>query len=501
MGFQKPTLEGVPKESEVLRNISKINSIVSQQLGIGIAGQDPTENITTLDRQFHGQEARHIYRSLDIVQRIIDTPAKDALKEWFKIETNYPEFELGKRIDERLQSLDAKNQILQFLIYSRLYSRGTILFPVIREWDMLPDRSHLRSRLFHQNIEAIEDLNIIHEEFFYYNIQSYDPFAIGFGRPEFVNVHGVNLDFSRFFLHINSLDIYRQRGISILDRVVVACKGINVAEWTIQNLLLRYRSLLVKFPANEINSKDQQRQSMVQELIQTIKLKFTSKSVAAIPDNYEFEYLQTSLTGLKEATDFLYAFLASVTRVPQSILKGSAQGELASAEKDQRDYYDLVKSEEQEAKVKPLLDFLIPMILYEKQGEIYPMLLSNGIDPAAVTFKVEFNSLQSVNPLQDAQTKLIDSQRAEVDQRSGVRDSMEIREELYPNLDRQIPNTGMDPFAGMYQDPMFQNFLNGQQFDSGQMQTPNGMSMANLFGFNMLPMGTVQGNAQQRWNN
>lgn len=466
MGYQRPEISGVERNlfQEAEQHLRKINSIVSDQLGIGIAGQDPTENITTLDRQFHGTQARLIYRSLDIVQRIIDSPAKDAIKEWFKIETNYPEFSLGEMILDRLDSLNARKQILEFLIYSRLYSRGAVFFPVIQEKMMMPDRAHLRNNLDLWNIDEIEDLNIIHEDFFYYNIQSFDPFARGFGRPLFVNIHGINVDPSRFFLHINSLDLYRQRGISILDRIVVACKGINIAEWTIQNLLLRYRALLVKYPAKEINSTSKERKSKLSSLIDDIKLKFSSKSVAAVPSNFEFEYLQTSFTGLKEATDFLYSFLSSVTRVPQSIIRGSSQGELASAEKDQRDYYGVVESEEQNAKVKPLLDFLIPMIIFERKGKIFNTLMRHGINPADVTYKVDFNPLQSINPLQDAQIRLTDSQRAEIDMRSGVRDSIEIRDELYPQLERQVPNTGMDPFAGLYQDPQMQNFLQGGQF-------------------------------------
>lgn len=475
MGYTRPDIDPVEKNlfQNAERNLRKINSIVSDQLGIGIAGQDPTENITTLDRQFHGTEARLIYRSLDIVQRIIDSPAKDALKEWFTIETNYPEISLGEMILDRLDELEARNQFLEFLIYSRLYSRGAILFPVIQEAIMMPDRSHLKEPLDLLNIDKVEDINIIHEEFFYYNIQSFDPFARGFGRPLFVNVHGVNLDPTRFFLHINSLDIYRQRGISILDRIVVACKGINIAEWTIQNLLLRYRALLVKYPAAEVNSKSQERKRVMSNLIENIKLKFTSKSVATVPDNFEFEYLQTTFTGLKEATDFLYSFLSSVTRIPQSIIRGSAQGELASAEKDERDYLALVKSEEQNAKLKPLLNFLIPMLVFERKGKIFKTLMQNGINPFDVTFDINFNPLQSPNPLQDAQIKLIDSQRAEIDQRTGVRDSLEIRDEIYPQLERQIPNTGMDPFGGLYQTPQMQNFLQGGQFNPMQMQGMN----------------------------
>ncbi len=93
-----------------------------------------------------------------------------------------------------------------------------------------------------------------------------------------------------------------------------------------------------------------------------------------------------------------------MTGIPQSIIRGSAMGELASAEKDERSYYDKIKATEQEKKLQPLLQFLIPLILYERQGELYQVLAQNGIASSEVDFEIEFNPMLSVNPLQDSQS-------------------------------------------------------------------------------------------------
>ena len=421
---------------EQARYITKINSLVSEQLGIGKFQGDPLELIETTDRIFFGGVARKEYRGLDIVQRIIDSPAKEALRAGYKIETNFDTgLGIGKLFEERLAELKDTEKFTQFLINSRLYSRGGLMFPVIDEVGMVEGRGHLNRKLEDFSINRIESLNVPPEDMFFYHIQSFDALARDFGEILTINIHGRDIHKSRVNFAILGLDIFRQRGISVLDRILIACKALNIAEWTIANLLLRYRALIVKYPAKEIHQQTAKKKAKLTELTRDIMRKFTSKSVAAIPDNYEFEYLQTTFTGLNEATIFLYEYLSSVSGVPQSIIKGSAKGELASAEKDQRDYYETIQSEEQQGKLEPLIQFLKPMILNEKQGEIYPILMKHGLLSDDVELTVVFNPMHSVNPLQDAQINLIKAQTGAIDLQSGTRDADEIRQADYPNLD------------------------------------------------------------------
>lgn len=428
-------LQPVEKVQKTVGQILKYNSLVSDLLGIGFAQSDPIENVGSREKLHHGSGARNVYRSLDIVQRIIDDPAEQALRHGFKFKTNFDELGLSRMLSKRLEELQFNEKALDFLINSRLYSKGALFIPILQERLMDFNRSHVTQPLRLNDIEEIEGFNVIQEDFFDYHIQSYDPFAVDFNAIEHLTLQGTPIHPSRCFLTVLSLDPHLQRGISILDRIEVACKGINIAEWTITNLLLRYRALLVKFPAKDMLNYVEDKKSAIRNLINDIKMKFSSKSVSAIPDNFEFEYLQTSFAGLKEATEFLYEYLATVSKQPQSIIKGSAMGQLASAEKDERTYQDYIKSGEQEKKLKPLLQFLIPILLYERNSEIYRTLAVHGIASKEVDVEIEFNSMMSVNPLQDSQRKLLDSQRAGLDIQNTIRDIDEVRAELYPTLE------------------------------------------------------------------
>lgn len=421
--------------SDQIRYVTKINSIASEQLGIGKFQGDPLELIETQERHFFGQQARLEYRGLDIVQRIIDAPVKDALRAGYKHESNYDELNIGKLFDERVKELKTDEKLKQFLINSRLYSRGGVIYPIMNEYIMDAGRSHWAQPLHPQAIEKIKGFNTPPEDFFDYQVQSFDALADGFGEIFRVNIQGQVIDQSRLFFAIDGLDMFKHRGTSMLDRILVACKALNIAEWTIANLLLRYRSLIMKYPASEIHGTNTKKKKALAALINDIKMKFTSKSVAAVPDNYSFEYLQTTFTGIKEATTFLYEYLATTAEQPQSIIKGSALGELASAEKDQRDYYETVKANEQEGKIAPFFQWLMPLILNEKSGKIAAVLSQHGISPNDVTIETIFEPMQSVNPLQDAQINQINAQTAQLDIANGVRNADEVRETNYPTLD------------------------------------------------------------------
>ena len=420
---------------KAINQVIRTNALLSEQMGIGVSGSDALENLSTKSSNYYGSKARKILKELDIVKRIITSPPKDALRNGFTIKTNHEELNLGELIFERLKTLDHRKKLLRYGILGRLYNRGVLMFPVLQESEMMNNREHLNNKLVLSNIEKIESINIIDEDYFSYQTQISDPLARDFGEIRGMYVNSGELDPSRYNLEVKNLDIYTQQGISVLQGIVRACFGINVAEWTIEQLMLKYKSMYVKYPASEVSSTNIKKKDALRSLINDIKNKFTSKSVTAIPDNYQFEISQVNFTGIKEATEFLYEFLSSTSNVAQSIIKGTAKGELASSEKDQRDYYEYVKSDEQETVVEPALQFLIPMIVHEKKGEIRPLLEQHGIDPASITSDVEFNPLQSVNPLQDSQIKLLDTQAAAIGTDKDMISSQEGREAVFTDIE------------------------------------------------------------------
>lgn len=180
--------------------------------------------------------------------------------------------------------------------------------------------------------------------------------------------------------------------------------------------------------------------SALRQLIEDIKTKFTSKSVAALPSNYEAEYLQTSFAGIREALDFLYESLASVSRIPQSVIKGSAAGELASAQADKRDYHEFVKSEYQIGQLDPLIRWMTDLFLWERKGQIRGKMAAANLDPNRLRMEIEFNPIHSPNALEDAQIKLLDVQRLSIEMDKQITGVEQAQKQLYPN--RELEKVG-----------------------------------------------------------
>ena len=376
-----------------------------------------------------------------MVARVIQSPARDALKNGFTLKTNYDEtVDLGRLIAERLEELDYKKHLEQFVINFGLYSRGALMYPVLQESQMDRDRTHLRNKLDYSKIEKIEKINIVREDLFFYIIQAWDPLARDFEDFQKLTVGGQDVHKSRVFHRVDNLDPVMQRGVSMLQRIITALRGVNMANWTISNLLMRYRTAVLSYPAAEAAKMASDNagggmKSAIGKLIQKIKMNFTSKSIASIPDNYKLEYVETSFTGIKEAVDFQWDYVAAVTHIPQSIFKGSAQGELASAKRDGEIWNAHVKADYQVGLLEPAVKWLCDLIKWEQAGEVFQACQKYGISPDDVTVEIDWNPLDVPDPLSAAQIDNMEVQTAILEIQNGIKTVDEVKRDRSPEKD------------------------------------------------------------------
>ncbi len=433
------------QEADIL--LDRLNSLVSQKLGIGLNESDPLESLTVSEKPLFGQMARDQYRNLDVVQRIIDAPGKDALKNGFRLKTNYDNVvDLGNLLYEKMCALEYKKHFEQFVINYGIYQRGAVLFPVIQEREMDPNREHLSKRLRPKNVERIEGLNVVREDLFFYIIQSYDPLARDFEKPEHFTIGGQTVHRSRFAWSVDSLDSVRQYGVTQLQRIITACRGLNIAEWTIVSLLIRYRAAILSYPSNEAAQiATKEKKLALAELLNKIKMNFTSKSLAAIPNNYEMKYFETTFTGIKEACEYLWDYLAAVSHEPQSIIKGSAQGELASARNDRQTWNGRVKALYQNSLLEPAFQFLFPFLLWERQGECFEACQKFGINPDDVKVTVEWASLDVPDPMETAQIENMVAQTVVLLKQNQLITPQEAQRKLNPDKDDFALESDFDP--------------------------------------------------------
>lgn len=426
--MRQSELQGVLTD---LRHIN--NSLFAPSMGIGDSETDPLSNLDVAERAYHGAQARKLKRNLDVLARILDAPVDHAFMKDYEIRTNFDGSGLGEAMKNRALELGLDDSVREAVKNSRLYPRGGLIHPIIDEYNGSRNRGYT---LIPGQIERIIEFTVVPEDYYVFRVQNYNPFKPNFGKINELYLYGYAVHESRFHLIIDELDPFLLRGKPYIDNVLVACYALNIAEWSISNLLLRYRTLLLKYKSIPERQQTEEWRFNFRQLIDDIKMRFTSKSVAAIPNDYDFEYLQTQLTGLKEATSFLYEYLSSVTEIPQSIIRGSARGEIASAKEDKNDYLTMVDSSIRKRKVKPALEFGYDLLLYEKDTDLHELMQNAGIRPHEVDYEIEFPQLRMETEMEQEQREFIQVQRYSMEIDRGISSPAQVEEILYP--ERQL---------------------------------------------------------------
>jgi len=436
-----------PAVSEVdkaLNTIQKINGMYNASMGIGDYNSDPIESMTVVETPVFGTQARLLYRNLDLMQRIIDSPVNDSLKNGYEITTNLDaELGINDMISERLEELHFDDAMRQFAIHSRLYSKGGLIYPVVREFEeSRPDQP-----LNFYNLERIDALNVVYEEHITYFTQIINPLTKDYGNIKQLYLLGNAIHPSRYFLHVLSFDPFLYRGISILDRVKRAVYGINIANWTVTELLRRYRVLLVEFDPKNLALMTGEQKTDAKTVLELITRRATSKSTVPIPAGAKFEYLQSQLTDIDKAIGTLYDFLGAVTEIPQRKIRGSAGGELAAADTDERQYHEMLESKMHKMTFDPMMRFVIDMVVNERKGKIFKTLFDNDVFPEQLEIDIKFNPIASVNPETEARIEVYRAQADATDIQSGVI-SPDIARKLRPRYesfqDEIIPEPDFD---------------------------------------------------------
>ena len=426
-------------------NEVKLNSLYSDQLGIGREGDDPLEKVGGRERFFHSFHARFLVRSLDMLERIVSAPAQEAVSHGW--EYTLEVFEAGKEIPiekkqevlrkvrNRLDDLLIKKKLKKLVRDSRLYTLGALWYPVIRENAASLDANgkKLADPIKCDSVEEIECINVLEPEQFTYVSQTIDPAAKNFGEIEFMFLKGAYIDPSRYLFFVDHFDPYLMRGLSVLDRILTGVKGLNIAQWSVVILLLKYASTFVFYEKGKqlgIN------RAQINDVLTHIKETMTTKSVTSLPDAVKIDQLAVSFSGFKEATEFLYEYLAAVSGVPISILRSGGKGS-SEGDKDTRIYFGRVHLEEQLEKVEPCLQMILDFVKYEQKNkyEIRKYMKEElKLEPTDYSFGATFNPLVQLNAKEKEELEMLMSQRYSVDvNQLGALTPAEVRELKYPD--------------------------------------------------------------------
>ncbi len=418
----------------------RLNSIYSEMHGIGMQNRDPVHSLDTIDVYYSSHYARHLFRTLDGVARIIETIAEDSVREGYNIEL-ICEYEkesdkqtlenIKEALQERLLDLNIQQVNQQGIKYSNLFSRGVGVYPVIDGiTDKRNDESYMTQPISLDSVEKLIQLNVVQDDRISYVIHNIDPYSTQYGKIEWFLLGDRLIHPSHLFLMVNDIDIYYQRGLSILDRLVTSLKGLSVAQWSITVLLIKYSIFILVFEARAkegIWSAEQ-----LQEQLRIMSRNMSSKSAMAMPDVFKPEQLSVNFSGIGEALDFIFRYISFVLGIPQSQITGSARGEISSADRDRYAYSDLVKGREIVPKLQPFMQKILTILLHEPKFR--SQLASINKLPSDVKVKVTFNPLVVDSAGEQEKTQSEKSSKIREEVAAGILTKAEARAKLYPDL-------------------------------------------------------------------
>jgi phage-related protein (TIGR01555 family) len=409
--------------------------LVSQDLGIGTADDKLTSFDDYTFKYIAPSTARRIYANGDVLQNMVDVPAMDATREGFELTSEYDEFDASKIMTKRLQELCIDDVLRDHLENIATYSRGSMVMPIVDEY--LPLQSH--DMLSINLIRRVEAINVLTEDDFTFIFNTTDPFKASYLRPMQTMVRGAIVDPTRFQWGVYKYFARENIGVSLLSKVLLACLALRVTNWSLASVMLEVQNKVLKVSnldnyAQQDGGVDLRGNTATQRdnVLTRIKRWMTTQKMMVLDKDDDFTRQMYSASGTKEATDFFWEYLSAITGYPKATLIGQPLGAITAADVDARRYAQKVRSSLQFKYCLPVLRYVINLLKFEQSGEFYKKF---GMRAADIHFDIDFKQIWQANEQEQAQIKLTDSQRGQVDVQNGVRSADQVRAELYPDLD------------------------------------------------------------------
>jgi phage-related protein (TIGR01555 family) len=385
----------------VLNDAFNVDGWYNILTGMGTRAYDKRKNtFVGLADRFDRRELTELYRGDGFGARIVDVPADDMVRAWFKVEGD-PE----GLIVQKTQDLAAKKYIREALVWSRLFG-GAIVLMLIDDGQDLEQPVNLEQIRNIEGLQVYDRWDVTWTTSDLYN----DPKDPKFGTPEIYRVN--NYSTAKIFeVHESRIlkfegelvpqFVRRENlgwGDSVINRVYERLRGLGDGYAGVEGLITEFiiGKLTIKNLQSLIGSKEGTKK--VQERLQIIDMSKHMLNTILLDEKEEFDRVSaTGTQGLSKLLDQLVDALAGVSGIPRIKLLGEQSKGLGSeAAGNIRFYYDDI-SADQEEKLQPELEKLSLYIQLSKDGEFKGIELDN--------WTIVFNPLWQPTAKEEAETR------------------------------------------------------------------------------------------------
>lgn len=366
------------------------------------------------------------YRRDAFARKIVAKPAEDATRNGWRIVIP-DDTDKQNAYQQALNGLHLKGVLSKEIIYQRMHGDGYANIGV-QELRPTNDDTPL-------DVNNIQNVAFVHP-FGQSHVTSYqtndDPTSVDYGKEQAVVIQptntgytvGINgqtmqnpvstkkvvIDSSRYF-HI-SLDKMEDdvTGLSIISRCSDELKNLEIALESSGKILREFTFKVFKSDKLvDQGTTDKQFEQAKSELSQTMN----TESMVFIGNDDELNKVATPTTGLDTLYSFAWETLSAACGIPKSVLIGEQSGTLAGASQDVINYYDSVKSMQEEL-LRPQIEYIVKLLMHATD------VAGGSEDPDKIKWKIEFNPLWSADDQTQSKTLLNTAQAAAVLTNAGI---------------------------------------------------------------------------------
>lgn len=380
-----------------------------------------TRQVPGVRRKLTHAEISGLYADNPIVQNIVDIPSEDMTRNWFTLRMK--DDRLAQDIMGRLADLKAKEAFKKMRMYERMRGDGFISLGVTQS-----SKFELKDPLKLENLLSLDYLHPFSSMKVNEFLINDDVFDVSYGKLEQLRVNRASrnniqtveseslVHYSRV-LHDQTRRLEdEEQGMSLLESLYDAITVLDTSLWSVGQILHDFTFKVYQSKDVENLTKEEKR-----ELGMIMDFMFRTEALAIIGAEETLTKQTTPVSGIKDLLDFTWDYIAAAARMPKSVIKGQEAGTLTGAQYDVMNYYARITAA-QENELKPLIEYLIRMLLWAKKEP------GGSIDPDKVEWEIKFNPLWSVDSKTDAEIRKIVAETDQIYVSNGVITIDEIRE-------------------------------------------------------------------------
>lgn len=334
-----------------------------------------------------------LYREHWIIRRIIDIIPSDMLKNWITITTAVAPDVLCK-VDIELRRTQLIQKIKRGLQWGRLYGGAIGLMLIKGQGDNLSEPLSLAKMVpgdfcgllildrwngVNPSLEVIDDIG-----------------SPDYGLPKYYDITDTTTDETVRVHHSRVLrfigddlpywesQMEQQWGASVIESIFDDLRKRDNVSWNIAQLtfMANLRVLKMQDMGQLLSAADTQSQKELYDTIQKQNWLMSNMGIQLMDAADSMESHQYTFSGISEVYQQFMMDISGAAQIPATKLYGrSPEGMNATGESDLQNYYDMI-GQEQEAKLRPILNKLLPPLCMSVFGAV-PDDLDFEFDPVS----------------------------------------------------------------------------------------------------------------------